>query len=136
MRAVLIDTPGSVRVDDWPDPVLPGSTGAIVKVTAAAICGSDLHFYEGDYPLFQPLSLGHEAIGTVVEVGSDVRTVKVGDQVIVSSVAGCGVSWKCMPKRVRSCVSRNFSVGPSTTFIIRSASRWGASAAISARAST
>ena len=97
MRAVLIETPGSVRVDTWPDPVLPGTDGAVVQVSATAICGSDLHFYEGDYPLFAPVSLGHEAVGTVVEVGPDVRTVKVGDVVLVSSVAGCG-GCKCSPE--------------------------------------
>jgi 2-desacetyl-2-hydroxyethyl bacteriochlorophyllide A dehydrogenase len=105
MRAVLIDTPGSVRVDSWPDPVLPGPTGAVVQVTAAAICGSDLHFYEGDYPLFQPVSLGHEAIGTVVEVGTDVHTVKVGDHVLVSSVAGCGACAGCATKDPILCAS-------------------------------
>lgn len=105
MRAVLIEAPGSVRVDSWPDPVLPGPTGAIVKVTAAAICGSDLHFYEGDYPLFQPVSLGHEAVGTVVEVGSDVHSVKVGDYVIVSSVAGCGACSGCATKDPIQCLS-------------------------------
>lgn len=105
MRAVLIDTPGSVRVDNWPDPVLPGPTGAVVQVTAAAICGSDLHFYEGDYPLFQPVSLGHEAIGTVVEIGSEVHTVKVGDHVLVSSVAGCGACAGCATKDPILCAS-------------------------------
>ncbi len=105
MRAVLIDTPGSVRVDSWPDPVLPGPTGAIVQVTAAAICGSDLHFYEGDYPLFQPVSLGHEAVGNVVEVGSDVHSVNVGYHVIVSSVAGCGACAGCATMDPIQCVS-------------------------------
>ena len=88
MRTVLIDTPGHVYVDTVPDPVLPGPDGAVVQITTAAICGSDLHFYEGDYPLVEPVALGHEAIGTVVEKGADVRTVEVGDLVLVSSVAG------------------------------------------------
>jgi threonine dehydrogenase-like Zn-dependent dehydrogenase len=88
MRTVVIDTPGTVYVDTRPDPTLPGSDGAIVEVSAAGICGSDLHFYEGDYPLVEPVALGHEAIGTVVEKGADVRTVEVGDLVLVSSVAG------------------------------------------------
>lgn len=105
MRAVLIDSPGAVRVADWPDPVLPGPGGAVVQVTATAICGSDLHFYEGDYPLFAPVSLGHEAIGTVVEAGPDVRTVKVGDQVLVSSVAGCGACAGCATKDPIRCAS-------------------------------
>ena len=90
MRSVVIDAPGQIRIDHRPDPVLPGPDGAIVAVTATAICGSDLHFYEGDYPLLEPVALGHEAIGTVVEVGPDVRHVTVGDLVLVSSVAGCG----------------------------------------------
>ncbi|PQM48384.1 putative zinc-binding alcohol dehydrogenase [Mycobacterium talmoniae] len=74
MRAVVIDGPGSIRVDSRPDPVLPGPDAAIVAVTAAAICGSDLHFYDGEYPLAEPVALGHEAVGTVVEVGAAVRT--------------------------------------------------------------
>ena len=105
MRAVVIDTPGSVRVDTRPDPVLPGPDGAVVQVTAAAICGSDLHFYEGDYPIFDPVSLGHEAIGTVVETGPDVHTVKVGDLVLISSVAGCGACAGCATKDPIMCAS-------------------------------
>lgn len=95
MRSVVIEGPGSIRVDTRPDPQLPGADGAVVEVTATAICGSDLHFYEGDYPIFDPVALGHEAIGTVVEVGSDVRSVRVGDRVMVSSVAGCGQCAGC-----------------------------------------
>jgi len=90
MRSVVIDAPGSVRVENRPDPVLPGVDGAVVAVTATAICGSDLHFYEGDYPLVDAVPLGHEAIGTVVEVGPEVTSVRAGDRVMVSSVAGCG----------------------------------------------
>jgi 2-desacetyl-2-hydroxyethyl bacteriochlorophyllide A dehydrogenase len=105
MRAVVIDTPGSVRVDTRPDPVLPGPDGAVVQVTAAAVCGSDLHFYEGDYPIFDPVSLGHEAIGTVVEAGPDVHTVKVGDLVLISSVAGCGTCAGCATKDPILCAS-------------------------------
>ena len=60
MRAVVIDGPGSIRVDTRPDPVLPGPDGAIIAVTAAGICGSDLHFYDGEYPLAEPVALGHE----------------------------------------------------------------------------
>jgi len=90
MRSVVIDGAAAVRVDTTPDPVLPGPDGAVIAVTASAICGSDLHFYDGDYPIFEPVALGHEAVGTVVEVGGEVRTVRVGDRVMVSSVAGCG----------------------------------------------
>lgn len=95
MRTVVIDGPASIRVETRPDPALTGPDGVIVAVSAAGICGSDLHFYEGDYPLPEPVSLGHEAIGTVVETGPDVRSVKVGDDVLVSSVAGCGACPGC-----------------------------------------
>ncbi|BDE14252.1 putative zinc-binding alcohol dehydrogenase [Mycobacterium kiyosense] len=90
MRTVVVDGPASIRVDTRQDPALTGPDGVIVAVSAAGICGSDLHFYEGDYPLAEPIALGHEAVGTVVAAGPDVRTLKVGDEVMVSSVAGCG----------------------------------------------
>jgi threonine dehydrogenase-like Zn-dependent dehydrogenase len=81
MRTVVIDGPRSIRVQTRPDPVLPGPGGAIIEVAATAICGSDLHFYEGDFPLAEPIPLGHEAVGTVVAV--------------VSSVTGCGACPGC-----------------------------------------
>ncbi|CAN5688019.1 alcohol dehydrogenase family protein [soil metagenome] len=105
MRTVVIDAPGQIRVDTRPDPSLPGPDGAIVAVATTAICGSDLHFYEGDYPLFEPVALGHEAVGTVVEVGPDVRTVKLGDLVLVSSVAGCGGCVGCATHDPIQCLS-------------------------------
>ena len=67
MRAVVVDSAGKIHVESRPDPVLPGPDGAIVKVEAASICGSDLHFLEGHYPIVDPVSVGHEAVGTIVE---------------------------------------------------------------------
>jgi 2-desacetyl-2-hydroxyethyl bacteriochlorophyllide A dehydrogenase len=113
MKSVVIDTPGQVRVETVPDPTLPGTDGAIIEVRSTAICGSDLHFYEGDYPLAAPVALGHEAVGTVVEVGPDVTTVKVGDDVLVSSVAGCGSCAGCATHDPVTCVGgpRIFGAG-------------------------
>ena len=105
MRMVVLDGPRNIGVDTRPDPVLPGPDGAIISITAAGICGSDLHFYEGDYPLAEPMTLGHEAVGTVVEVGPEVRTVKVGDQVMVSSVTGCGTCPGCATRDPVMCFS-------------------------------
>jgi 2-desacetyl-2-hydroxyethyl bacteriochlorophyllide A dehydrogenase len=105
MRTVVVHGPRSIRVDTRPDPALPGPAGAIVSVSAAGICGSDLHFYEGDFPLADPIALGHEAIGTVVEKGPDVRTVDVGDQVLVSSVTGCGACPGCATRDPVMCYS-------------------------------
>lgn len=105
MRTVVIDGPGSIRVDTRPDPALPGPDAVIVAVTAAGICGSDLHFYQGEYPLVEPVALGHEAIGTVVEAGPEVGTVRAGDVVMVSSVAGCGRCAGCATRDPAMCFS-------------------------------
>ncbi len=113
MRAVLIDPTGRIAVDTRPDPVLPGPGGAVIEVAAAGICGSDLHFYEGEYPLSEPVALGHEAVGTVVEVGPDVRSVRVGDMVLVSSVTGCGACVGCTTGDPVTCLAgmRIFGTG-------------------------
>ncbi len=89
MRSVVVTGQHSVEVQTLPDPELPGPRGAVVKVEATAICGSDLHFYDGDLA-FYPVAVGHEVVGTVVEVGAEVRRVRVGQRVLVASVAGCG----------------------------------------------
>ena len=90
MRAVVMDSKGAVRVDVLPEPELPGPFGAIVKVDAAAICGSDMHFYDGDLPSVDGLSIGHEAVGTIVELGSAVGRFALGDRVMVSCITACG----------------------------------------------
>jgi 2-desacetyl-2-hydroxyethyl bacteriochlorophyllide A dehydrogenase len=91
VKHVVIEGQGRVRVEEAPDPVPPGPDGAVVEVAAAAICGSDLHFYDGDIPVGPDgLAVGHEFVGTVAEVGSAVSRFRVGDRVLTSSVAGCG----------------------------------------------
>ncbi|HET6965262.1 MAG TPA: alcohol dehydrogenase catalytic domain-containing protein [Acidimicrobiales bacterium] len=90
MRHVVIDGPRSVKVLDAPDPSPPDASGAVVQVEASAICGSDLHFYDGDIPVGAGFPLGHEFVGTVVEIGSEVSRFRPGDRVLTSSVAGCG----------------------------------------------
>lgn len=104
MRSVTIHGTGLVSVDTVPDPVLPGPDGAIVAVTTTAICGSDLHFYDGDLP-FYPVAVGHEVVGRVVEIGPDVRRVRVGDRVMVSSVAGCGACEGCAAGNPVTCAA-------------------------------
>ena len=89
MRSVLIHEAGTVTVETVPDPSLGDARGAVIRVERSAICGSDLHFYDGDLPMY-PVAAGHEAVGTVIEVGAEVRSVGVGDRVLVASVAGCG----------------------------------------------
>lgn len=90
MQHVVITGPGQVEVQNAPDPTPPGLDGAVVQVDKTAICGSDLHFYDGDLPVGDGVAVGHEFLGTVIEVGSDVKNTKVGDRVLTASVAGCG----------------------------------------------
>jgi alcohol dehydrogenase len=104
MRAAVLYGPGDVRVEQVPDPVLPGPDGIIVTVERTAICGSDLHLYH-DAPTGAGVQLGHEAIGTVAEVGPHVRTVRPGDRVLVSGVVGCGVCLACLAGQPNLCAA-------------------------------
>ncbi len=104
MRHVVIEGAGKVRVTDAPDPVPPGAGGAVVTVDAAAICGSDLHYYDGDIPVGNGFAVGHEFIGTVTDVGSDVRRFRPGDRVLTASVTGCGHCDGCATGDPITCV--------------------------------
>lgn len=83
MRATTIHAAGDIRVEEVPDPVIKKPTDAIVKVTAGCICGSDLWPYRGENPIRSGSTIGHECIGIVEEVGSEVRDFKAGDYVVV-----------------------------------------------------
>lgn len=104
MRSVVVQGHRQVSVEQVPDPVLPGPDGAIVAVETAAICGSDLHFYDGDLP-FYPVAVGHEVVGRVVEVGTQVSRFHVGERVLVASVAGCGACAGCQTRNPIACHS-------------------------------
>jgi len=102
MRATVLEGPRDIRVEDVPDPVLPGPDGVIVTVERTAICGSDLHLYH-DAPTGVGIRLGHEVIGTVAESGPHVRNFKRGDRVLVSGVIGCGVCRPCLAGQPNVC---------------------------------
>lgn len=104
MLQVVIEGPGRVRLAEGPDPAPPGPDGAVVAVEASAICGSDLHFYDGDIPVGDGFAIGHEFIGTVVDIGPEVRNVAVGDRVLTASVAGCGHCDGCATGDPVTCV--------------------------------
>jgi threonine dehydrogenase-like Zn-dependent dehydrogenase len=96
MKAVCWHGATDVRVDNVPDPKIINPHDAIIKITLTAICGSDLHLYDGFIPLMQSGDiLGHEFMGEVVEIGSDVRRVKVGDRVVVPFTIACGNCFFC-----------------------------------------
>ena len=82
MRATLIYGAGDIRVEDVPDPILEETTDALVRVTTACICGSDLHPYGAMSRADAPSRIGHEFIGIVEDTGADVTTVKNGDLVV------------------------------------------------------
>jgi alcohol dehydrogenase len=108
MRAAVLRGPGDVREEQVPDPVLPGPGGIIITVESTAICGSDLHLYH-DAPTGPGVQLGHEAIGTVAEVGPAVRTVRRGDRVLVSGVIGCGTCRPCLAGQPNVCENGRFT---------------------------
>ncbi len=97
MKAVVYHGIGDVRLDSVPEPKLKSHEDAIVRITASAICGTDLHFIRGTVPGMKPGTiLGHEALGIVEAVGKDVRNFRPGDRVIIPSTVGCG---RCNPCR-------------------------------------
>ena len=104
MRHVVIDGPRSVTVAEAPDAVLPGPDGVVVAVDATAICGSDMHFYDGDIPVGAGLPVGHEFVGTVAEAGPGVTRFRPGDRVLTASVAGCGHCEGCATGDPVTCV--------------------------------
>ena len=96
MKAVCWWGKGEVRVIDAPDPKILNPHDAIVKVTLTAICGSDLHLFDGYVPtMMRGDILGHEFMGEVMEVGPDVKNLRVGDRVIVPFPICCGRCWFC-----------------------------------------
>ncbi|HHX40014.1 MAG TPA: alcohol dehydrogenase catalytic domain-containing protein [Armatimonadetes bacterium] len=95
MRAVVYHKPKDVRVEDVDDPKIQDPRDAIVRATSTAICGSDLHIYNGTFPQARPMVLGHEFMGVVEEVGKEVNTLKKGDRVVVPFPIACGTCWFC-----------------------------------------
>ena len=96
MRALTWHGKHDIRCESVPDPKIEAPTDAIIKVTACAICGSDLHIYNGVIPDMESGDvLGHENMGEVVEVGSEVSNLKVGDCVVVPFTIACGDCFFC-----------------------------------------
>lgn len=96
MKALCWHGKGDVRHETVPDPVIQDGRDAIIEVTGCAICGSDLHLYNGIIPEMHPGDvLGHETMGVVVDVGADNKTLKVGDRVVVPFTIACGECFFC-----------------------------------------
>src|ERR1051326_6778521 len=96
MRAVVFRGVGDIRLERVPDPKVQKPTDAVVRLTASAICGTDLHMVRGTLPGMTPGTiLGHEAVGIVEEVGKQVRNFRPGDGVVVPSTVACGYCSYC-----------------------------------------
>ena len=96
MKAVTWHGQGDVRVDNVPDPKIEAPTDAIIRVTSTAICGSDLHLFDGFVPMMQEGDIiGHEPMGIVEEVGSGVTNLRKGDRVVVPFTISCGHCFFC-----------------------------------------
>ena len=96
MKAVTWQGPRDIRVDDVPDPTIVDPTDAIIRVTTTGLCGSDLHLMEPLAPFMWPGDvLGHEPMGVIEEVGSEVGDLAVGDRVVIPFNVSCGSCWMC-----------------------------------------
>lgn len=107
MKALVYYGPFDVRVANMPDPQIEQPTDVIVKITTANICGSDLHMYEGRTDMEKGRILGHENMGEVIEVGSSVTQIKVGDMVCMPFNVACGHCNNCEKGLTGFCLTMN-----------------------------
>ncbi|GAA4367051.1 zinc-dependent alcohol dehydrogenase [Hymenobacter saemangeumensis] len=107
MKALVIHGIKDVRVDNVPDPKIEDSRDAILRVTSTAICGSDLHIYNGGIAQPRPMVLGHEFMGIVEEVGKGVSNLKKGDRVVVPFPISCGQCAFCTHDLPTHCENSN-----------------------------
>jgi alcohol dehydrogenase len=104
MKALVYHGPGQSSWDTVDDPTIKDPTDIVVRIDSSTICGTDLHILKGDVPETTPGTvLGHEAVGTVQEIGANVSTVDVGDRVLLSCVSSCGRCRFCKEGRYGQC---------------------------------
>ena len=112
MRAIRFMAPGQVLVQDVPEPVLSHPLGAIVRIEASGVCGSDLHIFHGRVKIEPGFTIGHEYVGTVVEAGADVRELAAGERVLGCFQTACGRCFFCRRGLFHKCdESRTFGHG-------------------------
>ena len=105
MKALVYHGPGQRGWDTVDDPTIIDQTDIVVQIDTSTICGSDLHILKGDVPETTPGTvLGHEAVGTVQEIGASVSTVAIGDRVLLSCISSCGRCRYCKESRYGQCL--------------------------------
>lgn len=112
MKAVVFKAPYELAIENVEDPKVEGPLDAVIRITTANICGSDLHPYEGRAELDAGMVLGHENMGIVEAVGSGVDRIKVGDRVSVPFNLACGTCRNCNNGYTNACLRANPSGSP------------------------
>jgi threonine dehydrogenase-like Zn-dependent dehydrogenase len=116
MRAVVFHSIGDIRLEDVREPKIRENTDAIVRLTASAICGTDLHLIRGTFPgMKRGTIIGHEGVGIVEDVGKEARNLKEGDRVVVCSTIACGTCSYCRSGYYAQCDNAN-PTGQGTAF--------------------
>jgi threonine dehydrogenase-like Zn-dependent dehydrogenase len=108
MRGAVIYAPGDIRLEDRADPTIEHPTDAVIRMSATCVCGSDLWDYRGINPVEQPTPMGHEYVGIVEEVGSEVTSIKPGQFVIGSFFASDNTCEICQAGYQTNCIHREF----------------------------
>ena len=108
MKAAVFHSPGKIAYDTMPDPRIEQPGDVIIRVTATAICGSDLHILSGAVPQKEPMIMGHEFMGIVEEVGPEVKRLKKGDRVVVPFPIACGHCFFCQHGASPACENSNY----------------------------
>ncbi|AMX06300.1 alcohol dehydrogenase [Enterobacter asburiae] len=112
MKALTYHGPHHVRVENVPDPIIEQPDDIILRVTATAICGSDLHLYRGKIPKVQHGDIfGHEFMGEIVECGAEVKNLQKGDRVVIPFVIACGDCFFCRLQQYAACENTNAGQG-------------------------
>lgn len=106
MKAVILKETRKIVVGEVPDAEMRETTDVLLRLTSTAICGTDLHFYEGRMRGLEGSVIGHEPVGVVEEVGSAVKDVKKGDRVTVPTHICCGFCAMCVEGHTSACLTR------------------------------
>ena len=118
MQALCWYGKNDMRVEQVPDPKILNRSDAIIRISSTAICGSDLHLYNGLMPMMEKGDIiGHEFMGEVVDVGSDVKNLRLGDRVVASFPISCGRCFFCQEQMFSLCENSNPNAGLAETLM-------------------